>query len=196
MIGAVVIAAGASYRMGGPKALLKIGDKTFLHYIVDVLRLAGIREIVIVLGAEAENIGRTLSWFDGTVVVNEDWEQGQLTSVNCGLGALPQEDLEGAIVFPVDHPLISSDLIVSLVTAFRTSKKKIIAPVYKGQRGHPVLFSSEVFGELRKSDPAVGARQVVRAHANDVGEVTTDEEGVVLNIDTPEDYQSRITGRA
>ena len=194
MIGAVVIAAGASYRMGSPKPLLKIGDKTFLQHIVDVLRLAGIHEIVVVLGAEAGSIRGTLSWFNGTVVVNKDWEKGQLTSINTGIRALPNHRLEGAIIFPVDHPLISSKLVADLVTTFHNSRKKIVVPVHDGQRGHPVLFSSELFGELRTADSSVGARQVVRAHAHNVEEVPTEDEGVLVNIDTPEDYRARVLG--
>jgi molybdenum cofactor cytidylyltransferase len=173
---------------------LKIGDKTFLHHIVDILVEAGIHEIVVVLGAEAGSIHGSLSWFKGTVVVNNDWEKGQLTSINSGILALPNHNLEGAIIFPVDHPVISSRLISRLVTAFRVSKNKIVVPVYNGHRGHPVLFSSELFKELKKADPSVGARQVVRSHPDDVAEVRTDEEGVILNIDTPEDYRARIPG--
>ena len=195
MIGAVVIAAGASYRMRSPKALLRIEDKTFLQHIIDVLRSAGIDETVVVLGAEAENIQHTLSWFDGRVVVNGEWEQGQLTSINAGLGALLKDGLEAAIVCPVDHPLISNRLIVGLLAAFRESKRRIVLPVFQGHRGHPVLFSSDVFEELRNADVSVGAREVVRNHPKDVYEMVTDEEGVAINIDTPEDYEAKIANR-
>ncbi len=196
MIGAVVIAAGASYRMGSPKALLKIEDKTFLQHVVDVLRSAGVGEIVVVLGSEAATIKAAIPWFDGEVIVNKDWEMGQLTSINSGIDAFSNHDVEAALICPVDHPLISNQLVVSLLSAFRELKKGIILPVFHGRRGHPVLFSSGLFGELRKADLSVGARQVVRVHAKDVHEVETEERGIVINIDTPEDYRTEIIGRS
>lgn len=195
MFGAVVIAAGASYRMGSPKALLKLSDKTFLQHIVDVLRSAGVGEIVVVLGAEAEVIQGTMSWFDGEIIMNRNWERGQLTSINAGIEALSKRDLEGALVWPVDHPIISSQLVVDLLKADHESRKRIVIPVYRGRRGHPVVFGSGMFEELRNADLSVGARQVVRSHEKDTHEVQTEEEGVVLNIDTPEDYKEEIVAR-
>jgi molybdenum cofactor cytidylyltransferase len=188
MIGAVVLAAGASYRMGSPKALLRIGGNTFVQHIVDVLHSAGVHDVVIVLGAEAELIQQTLYWFDGKVIVNENWKQGQLTSIIAGLSVLNQT-FPGLLICPVDHPLITKSLIIDLVGAFQKSGKKIVVPVNEGRRGHPVIFSSDLFGELRNASLEVGARQLIRSHPDDVHELVTNEVGVVLNIDTPDEYQ-------
>ncbi|HZY10337.1 MAG TPA: nucleotidyltransferase family protein [Bacteroidota bacterium] len=195
MISAIVLAAGASARMGEPKAILKIGEKTFLQHIVDVLYSACILDTVIVLGNDAVKIQNTLDWFQGKVVINDNWQQGQLSSIIAGMNRLNGTDLHGVMICPVDHPLISQGLLVDLLQTFWKSKKKIVLPVYDQKRGHPVIFSKELFDELKSAPINVGARFVVRQHSNDVAELVTTEEGVVQNIDTPEDYEMKILSR-
>jgi len=192
-IGAIVLAAGASLRMGSPKALLKIGRETFVQHIVGQLHSAGVSDIVIVLGADADEIKNSLSWFKGTIVVNEDWKEGQLTSVIAGLDALSQRKLDGVLICPVDRPLITQILIRDLLKAFQESGKRIAVPVFRGRRGHPTVFSSALFDELRDAPLNVGARHVVRNHPSDVHEMTTNEERVLINIDTPEDYEKHVS---
>ena len=195
MISAIVLAAGASARMGEPKAILKIGEKTFLQHIVDVLYSACILDTVIVLGNDAVKIQNTLDWFQGKVVINDNWQQGQLSSIIAGMNRLNGTDLHGVMICPVDHPLISQGLLVDLLQTFWKSKKKIVLPVYDQKRGHPVIFSKELFDELKSAPINVGARFVVRQHSNDVAELVTTEEGIVQNIDTPEDYEMKILSR-
>ena len=192
MIGSIVLAAGSSRRMGKPKALLRIGQKTFLQHIVDILRSAGLPDTAVVLGAAAEQVQQTLNWFDGKVVTNSRWEEGQLSSLVLGISSMDVEALEGALVWPVDHPLISSHLIGTLIEAFHKSNKKIVAPTFHGIRGHPVIFSRSLFGELRSSPGTIGARAVVHNHPLEIFEVPTEEEGIIINIDTPQDYDRHI----
>ena len=197
MISGIILAAGSSQRMGSPKALLKIGEKTFLQYIVDVLHSARVIDIVIVLGSEAEKIQPSLSWFEGKVVVNNDWQKGQLTSIITGINSLDMtmtdpEEIHGAIICPVDHPLISQSILVNLLQEFWRSHKKIVLPTYKGRRGHPVIFGKDLFDEIRSAPIDIGARNVVRKHPEEVHEVALEEEGIHINIDTQEDYQKYI----
>jgi molybdenum cofactor cytidylyltransferase len=192
VVGAIVLAAGASLRMGRPKALLRIGEETFVQHIVSQLHSAGLHDIVIVLGADAEGIRNSLSWFSGTIVINGDWKQGQLTSVIAGLDGFSHHHLDGVLVCPVDRPLITHTLINDLLKAFQESGKGIVVPVFQGRRGHPTVFSSTVFDELRAAPLNVGARHVVRNHPNDVHELTTSEGGVLINIDTPKDYEKHV----
>ena len=126
MIAAIVPAAGASRRMGSPKALLTIGGKTFLQHIADLLHSAQINEIVLVLGSDEERIRQSLAWFDGTIAVNRNWHEGQLSSILAGLDALQSLHPEGVMICPVDHPLLTKELLLSLLNAFKTSKKKIV----------------------------------------------------------------------
>jgi molybdenum cofactor cytidylyltransferase len=198
MVSGIILAAGSSQRMGSPKALLKIGEKTFLEHIVEQLHSARILDLVLVLGAHAEEIQPTLSWFNGKIVINERWQEGQLTSIIAGLDALnlvnPEpEEIHGAMICPVDHPLLSQAILVELLQGFWRSHKPIILPTYEGKRGHPVIFRRDLFDEIRKAPAELGARAVVRNHPEDVSEVAMQEPGVITNIDTLEDYKKYIT---
>lgn len=192
---AIVLAAGASLRMGSPKALLRIGEETFVQHIVGQLHSAGINDVVIVLGADADEIKTSLSWFSGTLVINGDWKHGQLTSVIAGLNAFSHHHLDGVLVCPVDRPLITHTLIKNLLKVFQESGKSIVVPVFQGRRGHPTVFSSSMFDELRTAPLNVGARHVVRNRPNDVHELTTTEGGVLINIDSPKDYERHILSK-
>ncbi len=192
MISAVILAAGASQRMGSPKALLKIGDATFLQHISAVLSSVRITTQAIVLGSDAGRIQPSLSWFSGKVVINEGWEKGQLSSICCGLDAVEGPDCHGILLWPVDRPFVTGIVCVDLLQAFWTSGRQIVVPVHHGKRGHPVLFGASLFDELRALPHDVGARGILHRHPGDVYEVETSEEGTILNIDTPEDYNSAI----
>ncbi|MEO0206222.1 MAG: nucleotidyltransferase family protein [candidate division WOR-3 bacterium] len=195
MISGIVLAAGASQRMGTPKALLKIGEKTFLQHIVDILHSARVLDVIVVLGADAEEIQKSLAWFDGKIVVNENWQDGQLTSIIKGLNVLnseKSEEIHGAIICPVDHPLISQSIIVDLLQGYWKSKKKIIVPQFQNKHGHPVIFDKKLFDELRSAPLEVGAKFVVHNHPEEIFEVQVDEEGVLINIDTEEDYRKCV----
>jgi molybdenum cofactor cytidylyltransferase len=85
----------------------------------------------------------------------------------------------------VDHPIVSAELVAKLVAEFDSSGKAIVLPMYQGRRGHPAIFRASLYQELLDASPEVGARQVVWEHAPDVGELATEEEGVVLNINDP-----------
>ncbi|MGA2624493.1 MAG: nucleotidyltransferase family protein [Bacteroidota bacterium] len=192
IVSAVVLAAGSSQRMGSPKALLKIGEETFFQHIVEVLHSARIIDVVAVLGFEAEKITKHLGQFDGRIVLNEHWQKGQLSSITAGLDALDSQNIQAAMICPVDHPLISQSLIVDLLQAFWKSQKRIVVPTYKSRRGHPVIIERSLFNDLRTAPPEEGARSVIHRYPGDVVEVPTEEKGVVTNIDTPEDYELNI----
>ena len=127
------------------------------------------------------------------IVINKDWEQGQLSSIQAALRSLPA-GTEGMLVCLVDHPLVTAGLVSELIEKFQATHAPIVLPVYEGRRGHPVIFSAGVYEELLKAPPDKGARAVVWAHAAEVAEVLTDEEGCVLNLNDPETMQ-RATGR-
>lgn len=195
MMSAMILAAGASRRMGCPKALLKIGDKTFLQHIAETLREGGVDDTVIVLGAEASAISLSLTWFGGEVVINSDWQNGQLASIVAGLEAIERRKPDAMLLCPVDHPRITPMLIMTLLHRWRETGKSIVIPTYQGRRGHPVIFSSTLFAEIKNSPAEIGARHVVWNHNKDVAEVETDDEGVVLNLDSPHDVARHSEGR-
>ncbi len=186
MLAALILSAGASSRMGRPKALLPYREGTFLEHLIEVTRHPRIGVTRVVLGAGAEVI-RTIANLDSSVVVlNPDWEQGQLSSIWAGLRNLEGIETDGMILCPVDHPLVTAALVSDLVERFYQDRKAIVLPTYKGRRGHPAIFSSALYAELLAAPAEMGARSVVWAHAADVREVPTDEEGVVLNLNDPD----------
>jgi molybdenum cofactor cytidylyltransferase len=186
VLAAAILAAGESRRMGSPKALASIHGKTFVHHLLDATRHPRIGLTRIVLGAHAAQIRKNLNVSEEWLVVNEEWQKGQLSSIQAAIRNLPDGATEGLILCPVDHPLISSTLIAKLIAEFDSSKKRIVLPTFHGRRGHPVIFHSGLYEELLAASPEVGARQVVWAHENEVAEVPTEEEGVVLNLNDPD----------
>lgn len=186
MLAAVILSAGASSRMGRPKALLPYREGTFLEHLIAVTRHPRIGVTRVVLGAGAEVI-RAMAKLDPSIVVlNAKWEQGQLSSICAGVRSLEGLDTEGMVLCPVDHPLVSARLVSELVERFDEEKKAVVLPTFKGRRGHPVIFSSALYAELLGAPADKGARVVVWAHSAEVLEVPTDEEGVVLNLNDPE----------
>jgi molybdenum cofactor cytidylyltransferase len=185
MLAAVILGAGESRRMGSPKALVPFHGISFAQHLVDVTRHARVGVTRIVLGAGADEIAAKLGVDPAMIVFNQDWEKGQLSSIHAGIRSLP-EATEGMILCPVDHPLVSANLVSQLIKQFDESGKLIALPAFHGQRGHPVIFRVSLYNELLAASADIGARQVVWAHAQEIVEVPTEEEGVVLNLNDPE----------
>ena len=175
--------------MGQPKALVPFQGSTFVEHLIAATRHARVGITRMVLGAGAEGIRAQLKIDPGWIVVNGDWPKGQLSSIHAALRSLPVGATEGILVCPVDHPLISAQLVAALIAAFDSSGKMIVLPKFRGRRGHPVIFRADLYEELLAASTEVGARQVVWNHAAEVMEVETEEEGVILNLNDPESLQ-------
>ena len=185
MLAAIILAGGASRRMGTPKALLPYAGRTFLDHLLQVTHHPRIGLRRVVLGAGAEGIAESVSLRPEEIVVNREWEKGQLTSLQAALRNLPA-GTDGALVCLIDHPLISGSLVHELVERFYSSGQPIVLPVYKSRRGHPVIFSNTLYAELLEAPLETGARAVVWGHGTEVSEVHTTEEGCVLNLNDPD----------
>jgi molybdenum cofactor cytidylyltransferase len=192
MLAAVILSGGASERMGSPKALLAFQGRPFLEHLLEITRHPSVGVRRVVLGAHAEAIAKEVPLAADEIVINKDWEQGQLSSIQAALRSLPA-GTEGILLCLVDHPLVTATLVEELIEKFKATHAPVVLPVYEGRRGHPVIFSSAVYDELLKAPTDKGARAVVWAHAGEVVEVLTDEEGCVLNLNDPETLQ-RATG--
>lgn len=185
MLAAVILSGGASSRMGSPKALLPYQGRPFLEHLLKITIHPEIGARRVVLGADAESIAKAIPLKANEMIINSQWEKGQLSSIQAAVRKLPA-GTEGMLLLLIDHPLISSLLVGELIAQFHKSRKPIVLPVYEGRRGHPVIFSASLYPELLRAPAETGARAVVWAHADDVEEVPTNEEGCVLNLNDPE----------
>jgi molybdenum cofactor cytidylyltransferase len=198
MIVAVILSAGESSRMGRPKALLPVDGVRFIEKIVSALKSTDVENIVVVLGHNAEEMRQKISDLPVTILVNHDYKQGQLSSLQVAIRHLESSSegspVDGILVHLVDHPYISATLVDLMIDRFYETKKLIVVPRFQGRRGHPVIFARPLFSELLAAGPDQGAKLVVHAHRDDTLEIDTEDEGVLIDIDTPEEYRLHVKG--
>lgn len=187
----LVLAGGAGRRVGGPKALLRLGPLSFAAHAAALLERPGVERVVLVLGHEAarveleaglaERFGR---------VVNPDPGQGMLSSLLCGLDAAERLGAGAVLVHPVDHPLVAPQTVDRVVAALQAGAR-VAVPSWDGRRGHPAGFARSAWEALRAAPPEQGARAVLREHPGWVEHVAGDP-GCLTGIDTPADL-ARLT---
>jgi molybdenum cofactor cytidylyltransferase len=193
MIVAVILSAGESSRMGRPKALLTIDGETFIEHIVAALRRSGLERVVVVLGFNAEELRRKIEHLPVEIVVNPNFREGQLSSLQVAIRHLEQDsDCDGMLVHLVDHPYIDSTLVRNMIQKFAGGQKLIVVPRHHGKRGHPVIFARALFVELLNAPPELGAKAVLHAHQVDTLEIDTEDIGITIDIDTPELYRQHV----
>ncbi|HET9881333.1 MAG TPA: nucleotidyltransferase family protein [Candidatus Binatia bacterium] len=195
MIIAVVLSAGESSRMGRPKALLPIQGQKFIERIIRVIGQSRVGRTIVVLGHHADQLRGQIEHLPVEVVINPDYRSGQLSSLQVAIRHIRDDDrCDGMLVHLVDHPFIDVALVDALIESFFETKKMIVVPSYKGKRGHPVIFSRELFGELLNAPLDQGAKAVVNAHRQETLEIEWHDEGITLDIDTPELYRQHVRG--
>jgi len=199
MIPGIILAAGRSTRMGKPKALLPAGQErqgpTFLRRIATTLLEGGAIDLVVVVRADDRALHTEVDAL-GTrarCVVNAHADDGQLSSLVCGLDAVDRPGVHGIIVTPVDAPFVRAATVHALLAVAESGRAPIVRPTYHGRHGHPVVFARAVFAELRRADRSVGAKAVVHAHAHDLLDLAVDDPGVLHDIDSPDDYARALT---
>lgn len=191
-VAALILAAGASRRMGQPKQLLDWGGRSLVRVVAEHA-LAALEHVLVVTGGAEEQVRAALAGLPVLIVTNPSFAEGQSSSLRGGVAALP-EGAAAALVLLGDQPFVTPAIIGQIIAAWRGSDAAIVAPSYGGQRGHPVLFSRAVFPELLATSGDQGARAIVRSNPARVQLVPFDDERPLIDIDTPEDY-ARLVSR-
>ncbi len=194
MIWAMILAAGESKRMGKPKLLLPYGEKTIIETIVETVVSSNVENTLIILGSDREKIEEKIKNSPVKIVYNRDFRSGMLSSVQCGLKALPQET-RAVLVVLGDQPKISADVINKLIDAYKSTGKGIVLPVYKKERGHPVLIDVKYGEEVENLSPEVGLRGTVYNHPEDILEVEVETPSIFQDIDDESDYKRELENK-
>ncbi|MBK9765831.1 MAG: nucleotidyltransferase family protein [Chloracidobacterium sp.] len=186
-IGAMLLAAGGSSRLGQPKQLLRFHGTTLLRHTAEMLTKTSRWSIVVVLGADFEAANAELAGLEIHTAINENWQTGMSSSIKCGLTSLinTEPELDGVVIALCDQPFVTAEHIDRLVRGFTLHRSPITAAKYDQTAGVPALFARELFGELRQLSGDKGARLLIRNHPDQVHSVTIEE--AAFDIDTPGD---------
>lgn len=192
-IATIILAAGASTRMGTPKQLLPYRGTSLLRHVVEEAIASVCQPVIVVLGANAEKIYPSLNQLPIQIVENLDWNQGMATSIKTGIQSLSHlnEKIEAIILTLGDQPFISAQIINRLVEAYYTTEKPIIASEYAGTWGVPALFDRTIFSELIALKPSEGAKKIIKKHQHQTFCLPFPQGAI--DIDTPQDYQQLQT---
>ncbi len=190
-IWALILAAGESKRMKVPKMLLPIEGKAMIERVIENVTASGIKKIIVVLGSAKDQILGIIKHLPVEFCYNEKYRNGMLSSVRCGFRNLPEE-YKAVIVFQGDQPMIEPWVVTRLISAYRQTKKKIVIPVYKKKRGHPLLIDRKYSDEIYKLDDRLGLRSLATKFQRDVLEVVVNTPDILKDIDTKEDYLNEL----
>ena len=187
-IDSIVLAAGKGTRAGGPKALLRINNTTFVEYIINKLLNAPIAKIIVVTSPDIFNEIKTIVPLNRVLMIlNSEIKGDQLSSIRVGLKHA-SNDSTGFICWPVDIPLVKTETIHSLINTSSSVNKNIILPKYNNKRGHPVIFKKNMYHALSTLCPAEsGARWLIQQYPHEILELEVNDPGILLNVNTPEE---------
>ena len=192
-LGALVLAAGESTRMGRPKPLLEFAGETFLERILRTLgQLDGLDARFVVLGHEAAKIRRAADLEGAVVLTHRGYRQGMLSSLKAGAKAALKElpDLEALLVCLVDQPLVQAETYAALLNAFQPEKDDVVIAAYAGEHGHPVVLARPFVERLLGDSKSGNLGEFIEKHAARRRYVDCDDPAVVQNVNTPEAYEA------
>jgi molybdenum cofactor cytidylyltransferase len=188
MISAIILAAGASKRMGQPKMLLPWGKTTVLGHIIDVLNSAEIAEIIVVTGGASNQVESSIMDHQVRIAHNNQYANSEmLTSIQCGLALQPPR-AEATLVCLGDQPQVQEGTVRSLCDAYRAENSSLIVPSFQKRRGHPWLVARPLWGELLEMGPGASPRDFLNKHAEQIQYVNVYTPSILADLDTPQDY--------
>ncbi|MFV0590455.1 MAG: NTP transferase domain-containing protein [Draconibacterium sp.] len=184
----LILAAGESIRMKQQKLLMPWNGKTVVEATIKKTLASNADEVLVVTGSHRSEIESLLKPLSVKIVVNDSYQDGMLSSVLCGIRVIPST-VDAVLVMLGDQPMVQTEIINSIIDIYQKEGDKIILPVWKGKRGHPVLFDlrfrEEMFG--LKGNP--GLRELLQRYPEIVKELEVDSSGIIEDLDTQEDYQ-------
>jgi molybdenum cofactor cytidylyltransferase len=191
-IGLMILAAGASTRMGSPKQLLPFQGRSLLRYMAEVAIAACCNPVVVVLGSQTERMTLEVDGLVLDIVENQQWADGMGTSIAAGMTALTaiNQTLEAVVIVLCDQPFVSASLINQLVASYRSTQRPIIASAYANTIGVPALFDRSLFTELIGMKANIGAKYLIKQHAEKVFQVSFPKGAI--DLDTPAQYQQLL----
>lgn len=192
---AIVLAAGASTRLGQPKQLLQINGESLLHRTARLAAESGCAPIFVVLGFEADRMRQELHGLPVQVVINPVWQSGIGLSLHCGVSAVMNEspELQKTLVLLCDQPSLSAEILLSLLRTSAKAKSLITASRYATRSGVPAIFDRQLYPDLLKIEGDQGARAVIQRYAEQTS--TVEFPGGIIDIDTPEDLANLASSR-
>ena len=186
MISGIILGAGASRRMGVPKQTIELAGKTMLERVLDVFEASSLDEVVLVVSPALERKVRMRP--RTRVAINTRAGEGISTSVRVGIDALDPRS-NAVLIGLADKPLLRKSTIESLLSARRRTRADIVIPVFQRKRGNPILFRRRLFRDLRRLKGDAGAKVLIESRRYSVAEVTVNDSGILLDIDTPGDLR-------
>ncbi len=188
---AIILAAGSSTRMGTQKLLLPYEGSTMIERVVDNVLGSVIEKAVVVLGADNARITEIIAHKPVKIILNPKPEKGMLSSVMCGIEAIP-EDANAVLIYLGDQPNIPPAITNAVVKAYNDALSGIVIPVHHHRRGHPLLVDMKYRRDISRLDLEEGLRSLMHLFPEDVLEVDVDEPGILVDIDTREDYSKAL----
>ncbi len=190
-IAALILCAGRSSRMGDFKPLLPLGRDNFIERVVNLYRSVDIENIVVVCGHEAQRIIPELTRLGVSWALNEHYDQGMFSSIQKGVAQLHGQG-RAFFLQPADIPFVRPDTLQALIAAFSTGEMDICRPCYQGKHGHPPLISLSLAAAIREFNDEGGMRALLARYAEKTRDVHCNDPGILLDIDTPEDYEKEL----
>lgn len=191
-ITALILAAGYSSRMGIFKPLLTIEGKPVIAWAIDSLRQAGITDIRVVVGYQADKLLPILHSLQVTPVINHNFPAGMFSSIQAGLRTFAAQK-DGFFLLPGDMPLVQKSTLDIILAEFYENQYQVVIPTFKSRRGHPPLIGQACFSRILAAQESDNLRLILQGFADQTCTAETNDQGILLDLDTPQDYLSLLT---